>query len=82
MSWTWDNDYRNLKQVEEFYPAYLAIYEPLRAAGQTAYNDLFKGRIPGIEGPREDTAIYLLPAAPLNTRDGNPDRRAPRGRMA
>ena len=60
MTWTWNNDYKDLGQVEEFYPAYLAVYEPLRAAGQTPYNDLFKGRIPGIEGPREDTAIYML----------------------
>jgi hypothetical protein len=60
MAWTWNNDYKDLGQVEEFYPAYLAVYEELRAAGQYPYNDSFKGRIPGIEGPREDTAIYLL----------------------
>ena len=60
MAWTWNKDYKDLGQVEEFYPAYLAVYEPLHAAGQTPYNDLFKGRIPGIEGDREDTAIYLL----------------------
>lgn len=60
MTWAWNNDYKDLGQVEEFYPAYLAVYEELREAGQYPYNDSFKGRIPGIEGPREDTAIYLL----------------------
>lgn len=60
MTWTWNNDYSDLEQVAEFYPAYLARYEELRAGGQYPYNDSFKGRIPSIEGPREDTAIYLL----------------------
>lgn len=60
MTWTWNNDYKDLGQVEGFYPAYLAVYEELRAAGQYPYNDSFKGRVAGIEGPREDTAIYLL----------------------
>ena len=58
--WAWSSDYRDLSQVEEFYPAYLAVYEELRAEGQYPYNDSFKGRIPGIAGPREHTAIYLL----------------------
>jgi hypothetical protein len=59
--WTWDNNYRNLAQVEPFYPAYLAVRELILAAGGYPYNDLFKGRIPGLEdSPREDTAIYML----------------------
>ena len=60
MAWTFSKDYKDLEQVGEFYPAYLAVYESLRAAGEYPYNDSFKGRIPGIEGPQEDTAIYLL----------------------
>lgn len=60
MAWTWNKDYKDLGQVEEFYPAYLAIYEEISTAGGYPYNDLFKGRIPGIEGDREDTAIYML----------------------
>jgi hypothetical protein len=60
MSWAWNNDYKDLGQVEPFYPAYLTVYEQLRAAGGYPFNADFKGRIPGIEGPREDTAIYLL----------------------
>lgn len=60
MAWEWNKDYKDLGQVEEFYPAYLARYEALRAAGQHPYNDSFKGQIPGIEGPHEDTAIYML----------------------
>ena len=60
MGWTWNRNYEDLEQVAEFYPAYLARYEELDAAGRYAYNDDFKGRIPGIGGEREDTAIYLL----------------------
>jgi hypothetical protein len=60
MNWTWNKDYKDLGQVAEFYPAYLVVYEELRAAGQYPFNASFKGRIPGIEGDREDTAIYLL----------------------
>ena len=60
MAWEWNNDYKDLGQVEEFYPAYLVRYEELSAAGSYPYNDDFKGHIPGIEGPREDTAIYML----------------------
>ena len=60
MTWTWNKNYDDLEQVAEFYPAYLTRYHELEAAGQYPYNDSFKGHIPGIEGPREDTAIYLL----------------------
>ena len=60
MSWKFNGNYYDRVQVEEFYPAYLAVYEELKAAGKYPYNDLFNGRIPGIEGPDEDTAIYML----------------------
>jgi hypothetical protein len=60
MTWTFNRDYKDLAQVEEFYSAYLAVFNELRAAGRYSYNDSFKGRIPGIEGPQEDTGIYLL----------------------
>ena len=60
LTWRWNNDYGDLDQVTEFYPDYLAVYADLALAGKYPYNDSFKGRIPGIEGPREDTAIYLL----------------------
>jgi len=61
MSWTFDRKNRNdLGQVAEFYPAYLARYTELREARQYPYNDSFKGHIPGIEGPDEDRAIYML----------------------
>ena len=63
MTWEFNKDYKDLSQVAEFYPAYLAVYEEIQAAGRYPYNDDFKGRIPGIEGPREDTAIYLLQKA-------------------
>ena len=60
MTWEFNRDYRDLGQVAGFWPAYLTVYEELHAAGRYPYNDSFKGRIPGIEGPAEDTAIYLL----------------------
>ena len=60
MEWTFNRDYRDKGQVEAFYPEYLAIREELESAGQYPYNEAFNGRIPGIAGPDEDTAIYLL----------------------
>jgi hypothetical protein len=58
--WQWNGDYKDLGQVEEFYPAYLDVLAQITGAGGYPYNVSFKGRIPGIAGPREDTAIYLL----------------------
>lgn len=60
MSFAFNRDYHDTEQVAAFLPAFLEVYEELRAAGKYPYNDSFKGRIPGIEGPDEDTAIYLL----------------------
>lgn len=60
MSWTWNKDYKDLSQVEEFYPAYMAVYSKIVAAGQYPYNDSFTGRISGIVGPDEGRAIYML----------------------
>jgi hypothetical protein len=60
MAWTFNKNHKDLEQVAEFYPAYLAVYEELRAAGKYPYNDSFTGRIPGIEGPDEGRAIYML----------------------
>lgn len=60
MTWFFNRDYKDLEQVAEFLPAYLDVFRELEAAGQYPYNHSFKGRIPGIEGPAEDTAIFLL----------------------
>jgi hypothetical protein len=60
MTFTFDKNYKNLDQVAPFYEAYTAVRAELEAAGKYNYNDSFKGRIVGIEGPNEDTAIYLL----------------------
>lgn len=46
--------------MAEFFPTYMAVYEEITAAGHYPYDSSFKGRIPGITGPSEDTAIYLL----------------------
>jgi hypothetical protein len=58
--WQFNKNYKDHDQVEAFYADFLKVYEELVAAGQYPYNDSFKGRIPGAEGPDEDTAIYLL----------------------
>ena len=57
---TWNKDYHDLEQVAEWLPAFTEIRDGITAAGGYPYNDDFKGRIPGIAGDREDTAIYLL----------------------
>lgn len=57
---TFNRNYKDLDQVAEFLPAFRARLAELEAAGKYRYNDEFKGHVPGIEGPCEDTAIYLL----------------------
>jgi hypothetical protein len=59
-AWAWNKDHKDLSQVEPFWPAYSAVRAELAAAGQYPYNDSFTGRIPGIEGPDEGRAIYML----------------------
>lgn len=54
-----NRNYHDHDQIAEFMPAYTARYDELAATGKYPYNDSFKGHIPGIEGPDEDTAIYL-----------------------
>lgn len=56
--WRFNGDYHDHEQVAEFFPGYLKAFEQLD--GAYPYNDSFKGRIVGIEGEHEDTAIYLL----------------------
>ena len=48
------------EQVAEWLPAFTAIRAEVIARVGYPYNDEFKGKIPGIAGEREDTAIYLL----------------------
>lgn len=56
----WDKNYDNHEQVRPYYQDYLAVRAELEAVGNYPYNDSFKGRIPGIAGKDEGTAIYLL----------------------
>lgn len=63
MAFQFNRNYHDLDQVAEFFPAYMAVFRELEAAGEYAYNDSFKGRIAGlvVETSRdEDSAIYLL----------------------
>jgi hypothetical protein len=57
---TWNKDYKDLEQVAGWLPEFTALRaEAVKAEGY-AYDAFFKGKIPGIAGDREDTAIYLL----------------------
>jgi len=55
-----DKDYDNHEQVRPYFAAYTDRLRALESLGKYPYNESFKGHIPGIEGPDEDTAIYLL----------------------
>lgn len=57
---TWNNDYKDLEQVAEWLPEFSAIRDEITSAGGYPYNSDFAGKIPGIIGDREETAIYLL----------------------
>jgi hypothetical protein len=57
----WDGSYKNHEQVRPYLADFLRVYDEVERPGRGfAYNDDFKGRIPAIEGPHEDTAIYML----------------------
>jgi hypothetical protein len=58
--WRFNKDYKDYEQVRQFLPAFMVRLAELEAAGKYRYNDSFKGHIPGIEGPSEDSAIYML----------------------
>lgn len=58
-AWRFNRDYDDYTQVEPFLAAFLTVHAEV-AHGDLAYNDDFKGRIPGIAGPDEDRAIYML----------------------
>jgi hypothetical protein len=58
--WRFNRDYGDYSQVERFLPAFMARLAELETAGRYRYDASFKGHIPGIGGPNEDTAIYLL----------------------
>ena len=58
--WRFNRSYDDLDQVAGFFDAYMVVFAEFEAAGKYPYNDSFKGRIVGIEGEHEDTAIYLL----------------------
>lgn len=55
-----NKDYKDLLQVVDYLPRFMEVLVEIEGRGQYRYNDSFKGRIPGIEGPDEDAAIYLL----------------------
>lgn len=56
-----NKNYKDLSQVEEFYPRFLEVYQGLEEKGHLApENSLFIGKIKEIEGEDEERAIYLL----------------------
>lgn len=57
----WDKSYDNVEQVRPYLADFIPLHDEFERAHGTAYNSLFKGRIPGMAGsPNEDTGIYLL----------------------
>lgn len=56
----WDGDYKNQEQVRPYMADFLRVFALFDPDLRLAYNDQFKGRIPAIVGPHEDTAIYML----------------------
>jgi hypothetical protein len=60
MTFVFNHDYNDSTQVAEWLPRFREVLAELEAAGKYRYNDAFRGRIPGIEGRDEDTAIYML----------------------
>lgn len=60
MTFVFDKNYNNLEQVAPFWDDYVKVFEEVTADGAYPYDDSFLGRIPGIEGDNEKTAIYLL----------------------
>lgn len=56
-----DGNYKNHEQVRPYMDDFLRVFASFDPDLKFAYNDQFKGRIPGIaDGPSEDTGIYLL----------------------
>jgi hypothetical protein len=63
MTFVFNRNYRDHDQVAEYMSAFLKVHAEIVAADEYPYDDAFVGRIPGIEGPNEMTAIYLLQEA-------------------
>lgn len=59
--YVFDKDYNNHEQVRPYMEEFLRVYSELEQPGRGfVYDYDFRGRIPGIAGPDEGTAIYLL----------------------
>ncbi len=57
---TFNKNYNDLEQVAAWLPEFSVLRAEIISAIGYPYNDEFKGKIPGIAGDHEDTAIYLL----------------------
>ena len=55
-----NKNYKDLKQVEQYYQQFRKIYDSIIEQDEHPYNSCFVGKIKGIEGEDEGTAIYLL----------------------
>ena len=55
-----NKNYEDLEQVKEFYQDFKKKYDRIKEQGEYPYNSKFEGKIKGIEGEDEKTAIYLL----------------------
>ncbi len=55
-----DGDYGNPEQVRPYLEVFLRRREELDEAALYPDNDIFRGHIPGIEGPDDSAAFWLL----------------------
>ena len=57
-----NKNYKDLEQVKEFFEDFKKEYNKIKEQKEYPYNSKFEGKIKGIEGDDEGTAIYLLQA--------------------
>ena len=61
MSWKFNKNYKDWKQVEHLWDSYMEIWTELKEQGQFPYNSCFEGKIDGLKDSEdESTGIYLL----------------------
>lgn len=61
MSWKFNKNYKDWKQVEPLWDSYMEIWTELKEQGKYPYNSYFEGKIDGLKDSEdESTGIYLL----------------------
>ena len=60
MEWTFNKNYQDYEQVEQFYPMFERLYNEIIEKGGFPYNSLFEGKFGIEDSKQEKTVIYLL----------------------